>query len=1057
MNITVNRKLKLTAFVVVATLFSAYTWRWTDEVATLKIRKGSRVFLLGGNLGSRMQYYDHFETEMQLRYPDSLLYFRNMCDPGSSPGFRPNAGRMSLWAFPGAEKFQTELANKSGTEGHFESDDQWLTRLKADIIITFFGYSESFAGREGLENYKGELDAFIKYTLKQRYNGATAPQLAIVSPIAFEDLSSKYDLPDGKKINENLALYTAAMKDVAAKNGVLFVDAFNPSKQWYNESAEDLTIGGFQLNDAGYERLSKLLSDKIFGKEKPKAEAYRSLVREAVQEKNWMWHNDYKIPNGVHVYGRRYEPYGPNNYPAELIKIRELTAIRDEAIWKANKGERMDIAAADATTSRLPAVKTNYEAGVKNGNLEYLYGEQALSKFKMAPGFKIDMFASEKEFPDLAKPCQLSFDNKGRLWVAVLPTYPHWKPGDAKPNDKLLILEDTNGDGKADRQTVFADGLHLPMGFELAPEGVYVSQGENLVLLKDTNGDDKADVKEIVLSGFDDHDTHHVISAFCADPSGAIYMGEGVFLHSNVETPYGTARGANGGFFRFNPKRFHLERTASIPIPNPWGIAFDDWGQNFFLETSSPPLHWMMPSTVKPYFGESSPLTKDLIEPAQRVRPTSGLEFVSSRHFPQEMQGDVMLNNTIGFLGTKQHAMEDDGTGYKTYFRHDLLVSDDKNFRPSDLEFAPDGSLYIIDWHNVLIGHMQHNARDPLRDHTHGRIYRVTYPSRPLVKPAKIAGASLEELLDNLKLPEYRTRYRSRRELRAREASEVLSGINSWAAKLDKKDPRYEHHLLEALWVSWGLDRVNQKILRQLLQSKDYHVRAAAVRAVRYNGHQIKDQAELLMKAANDENGRVRLEAITAASWLDKITGMRILDEVAKKPLDEWMKRSYEAAVAHVNGRKMQVAKPAVVATELKGKERELFTKGKAIFNRDGFCGTCHQPDGKGLPASGFPPLARTEWVTGSDERLIKIVLKGLYGPLEVNGDKFNGQVPMTAFGQMLKNDDVAAVLTYVRNSFGNKAPAITADKVQKVRQATKGKTGFYTPEELLKTHPLEN
>nr|WP_172682945.1 hypothetical protein [Verrucomicrobium spinosum] len=139
---------------------------------------------------------------------------------------------------------------------------------------------------------------------------------------------------------------------------------------------------------------------------------------------------------------------------------------------------------------------------------------------------------------------QVSFDDKGRLWVAVMPTYPHYRPGDAMPNDKLLIYEDTNGDGKADKETVFADHLHLPIGFEFAPEGVYVSQEPNLVLLRDTNGDDKADSTEIVLGGFDSHDTHHAISAYAADPSGAFMLCEGVFLHSNVETPYaGALRG----------------------------------------------------------------------------------------------------------------------------------------------------------------------------------------------------------------------------------------------------------------------------------------------------------------------------------------------------------------------------------------------------------------------------------------------------------------------------------------------------------------------------------
>ena len=113
-----------------------------------------------------------------------------------------------------------------------------------------------------------------------------------------------------------------------------------------------------------------------------------------------------------------------------------------------------------------------------------------------------------------------------------------------------------------------------------------------------------------------------------------------------------------------------------------------------------------------------------------------------------------------------------------------LVSSSEPNFRPVDLEFAPDGSLYIVDWHNALIGHMQHNARDPNRDQDHGRIFRVTYPSRPLVKPAKVAGASIAQLLENLKLPEYRSRYRSRRELRSHPASKVISAVRKWAANL---------------------------------------------------------------------------------------------------------------------------------------------------------------------------------------------------------------------------------------------------------------------------------
>ena len=148
------------------------------------------------------------------------------------------------------------------------------------------------------------------------------------------------------------------------------------------------------------------------------------------------------------------------------------------------------------------------------------------------------MFASEREFPELVNPVQMAFDPRGRLWVAVWKNYPHWQPTTAM-DDKLLILEDTNGDGKADKRTVFAPDLQNPTGFEFYNGGVIVGQQPNVVFLKDTNGDDRYDVKEIILHGFDSADTHHAVNSFTFDPGGALYMQEGVFHRSQVETPWG--------------------------------------------------------------------------------------------------------------------------------------------------------------------------------------------------------------------------------------------------------------------------------------------------------------------------------------------------------------------------------------------------------------------------------------------------------------------------------------------------------------------------------------
>jgi len=1021
----------------------------------LKLSDGEVIALVGNNLGSRMMHYGTFETEMYTRFPSQNLIFRNLCDPADTPGFRPRSGTNDPWAFPGAEAFQDEYATPSGSEGFLEKPDEWLSRLEADVIIGFFGFNESFQGEAGLENFRSELDAWIKHSKRQKYNGDSEPKLALVSPIAMEDISHLKDVPNGVKENEMIQRYVQVTRDVAKANNIPWVDAFTASQKWYDASDEPLTIDGSQLNQTGYELFGKLLADELFGGS-PKPSVDRDLVAEAVSEKNWLWHNDYKIPNGVHVFGRRHDPFGPDNYPFELEKIRQMTSIRDSAIWMATKGQKIDLMAADAKTRALPEVETNYNPE-QNGSLEYLYGDEALAEIQTAPGYKIELFASEEDFPDLANPVQLSFDNKGRLWVATMPSYPHYKPGDPRPQDKLIILEDTDNDGKADKQTIFSDDLHIPVGFELAPEGVYVSQGNDLVLLIDDNQDNKADRKEVLLSGFDDHDTHHAISAFTTDESGAIYMAEGVFLHTNVETSYGPVRATNGGFYRFQPQRHHLERVNQVNIPNPWGIAFDRWGQNFYAETSGPNVNWMLPGSTLPRYGNANYKGPNLIEKAQMVRPTSGLEFISSRHFPDEVQGDLIINNTIGFLGTKQHQMIEDKVGFHTKWRQDLISSTDRNFRPVDMEFAPDGSLYLVDWHNILIGHMQHNARDPLRDHVHGRIYRVTYPGRPLVAPAKIDGASIPELFENLKLPEYRTRYRTRRELRGRDQMEVDSAIKSWLETLDSSDPDYEHHRLEALWVSWGNNLVNQKLLAELLKSQNHRVRAAATRVLRYTGHQVENQTELLKASAEDENGQVRMEAIAAASWLPRAEGLEVLAAAETQELDDtWQRGTFETAVAHINGVSVEEKKEEDIKSNLKGSERELFILGKEIYARDGYCSTCHQSDGGGLSASQFPPLRGTPWVTGSPERMIKIVLNGLMGPITIANKTYPGQVPMTPYRGMLDDTEVAAVITYVRNSFGNQASAITPEMVAKVRAETEAKTGFWTAEELLEMHPLE-
>ncbi len=1027
----------------------------SDQLALIDIPANSHISLIGGNLCSRMMNYGSFETELQLRFPKHQLYIRNMCDGGDTPGFRPHSATDHPFAFPGAEKFlPKEFLEEPSSEGTRELPDQWLTRHQTDIILAFFGSTESFRGKKGVDLYRKELSAFIDHTISQKYNGKTAAQLVLISPIAFEDLSDQFDLPNGVDENKRLSMYTKCMKEVAAEKNIPFINVFDQTNKWFN-GPDNWTIDGLQMNGRAYEKFAGYLSERLLGSKSSYSQSRFSL-NEKVNDKNWFWHNDYKIPNGVHVYGRRYKPFGPDNYPEELIKIRQLTANRDSAIWSFLKNETFDLNLADQKTQSLTPVKTNYQTSEKNGTEKYLYDDEAMATLKLANGFKVELFASEKDFPDLANPMQLSFDDRGRLWVACMPTYPHYKPGDPKPNDKIVILVDTDNDGKADQQKIFADKLHIPVGFEFAAEGVYVSQGTNLVLLQDTNGDDRADVQEIILSGFDDHDTHHVISAFCADPSGAIYMGEGVFLHTNVETPYGPVRGTDGGFYRYDVNKKKLERTAQISIPNPWGIAFDKYGQNFFAETSGPDIRWMMPSSINPRYGVQNPKSENLIEEKHLVRPTSGLEFISSRHFPEEMQGDLLVNNTIGFLGMKQHRVMDNETGFKTKHIQDLIVGSDKNFRPVDMEFAPDGSLYLVDWHNTLIGHMQHNARDPMRDHVHGRIYRITYPSRPLVEPAKIADASIEVLLNNLKLPEYRTRYRSRRRLRSLPKEDVSLELQNWVKNLEESSSDYERFLLEGLWTSWGINELNTDLLEKTIEAKDFRIRAAAVRALRYNTDKVEGYFDLLKKLAGDPNGRVRLEVITAASWLNKVEGLAILEIAEANGLDDWMQASFETARAHLNENKLIEAEAQEEANHLKGADLALYRKGRSIYQREGYCNTCHSWTGEGVAASNYPPIIGSEWALGNEDRLVKLTLKGVHGPMTVLGKEYPGNVAMMPYENVLTDEEISQVLTYIRNAFGNKASVISKEKVAMVRREVKAKEGFYRAEELVQLHPFK-
>lgn len=518
----------------------------------------------------------------------------------------------------------------------------------------------------------------------------------------------------------------------------------------------------------------------------------------------------------------------------------------------------------------------------------------ALERLKPAEGYEISLFASEKEFPEIANPLAMTFDTRGRLWVLTSPTYPHVLPG-VPAHDKLVILEDVNQDGRADKLTVFADDLYIPTGFELGDGGAYVSQQPNLVFLRDTNGDGKADERRIVLHGFGTEDSHHSIHAFTWGPGGDLYFQEGTFLHSQVETPYGIVRLEEAGVFRYEPRTEKLSVFVSYGFANPWGHVVDRWGQNFISDASNGNNYYGTPfSGHVDYPRKQRPMQ---VWTLTQVRPTANIEFVSSRHFPDEAQGNFLVTNTIGFQGIKQYKVREEGSGFVAVETDPLLMSIDPNFRPIAIKFGFDGALYIADWFNPLIGHMQYSLRDPRRDTSHGRIWRLTAKGRPLNGRPKIEGEPIDAQLELLKAYEDRTRAQARLALRALPTATVVAALKKWIEGLDPAEPDYEHQLLEALWVYEHHDTVEPEVLNALLQAKEFRARAAATRVLQHWFDRVDGALMILKRMVNDPEPRVRLEAVRALSFVPTTAAAEIALEALKHPLDYYLQYALDSTI----------------------------------------------------------------------------------------------------------------------------------------------------------------
>jgi mono/diheme cytochrome c family protein/glucose/arabinose dehydrogenase len=1046
--------------------------------AQLSLQKGDHIAIVGSGLADRQQHHGWLESLIHKAYPDLELTVRNLGFAADEVNVHPRSDEVPTTEYflnmkPGtlATKVgSTDVVYTSGADFH------------ANVILAYWGFNESFKGEAGLADFKKALDESLKKHLSADY-GKGKPRVVLLSPIAHENLKDPANFPDGSANNKNLALYTAAMAEVAKANSVPFVDLFAASQAVYASAAKPLTINGIFLSDEGDKALAPVQFKALFGKEAPSTDdPYIVKIREAVLEKNVQWHHRYRTVDQYNIFGQRSrikyadaitKTNGVDNATIlgqELAQRDVKTANRDKAVWAAAQGKTLEIK--DDNLPPVLAVAPNRPEPVP-----YLDGAEAVKFIKVPEGAKAEFVASEKEFPDLINPVQMNFDTRGRLWVAVWPNYPETTPT-TKVFDKLLVFDIDPQTGKFTKCTTFLDGLNCPTGFQLYKDGVLVMQSPDMWFVRDTDGDGKGDWKERIVHGLDAADSHHETNSICYEPGGAVYFSDGVFHRTNVETLKGPVHNVNGAIYRYEPRSNRFDRYVPYGFANPHGRVFDYWGNDIITDATGN-ANYFAPAFSGHLDSGSHPKMKEFWN--RPSRPCPGTAILSSRHFPDDWQGNFLNTNVIGFQGIFRAKVSEEGSGIKGETIEALVEGDiqgNPNFRPSGVAVAPDGSLYFMDWSQMLIGHLQHHLRDPNRGHEHGRIYRITYPSRPLLKPKKIHGESIANLVELLKEPEDNVRLRAKIELDTHDSKEVIAAVQKWEAALDKADKNYEHHRLEALWVHQWHNVVNLDLLNAILKSPEPRARAQAVRVANYWSDRVPNTLGILEAAIKDSAPRVRLEAVRALSFIKgsdvpKAIDLAKLVMLEKDYYIDYCFRETMKQLGSLPEGKDIIGKDPLLAARLRATpdasfgptdkklsaaDKKLYDLGKEVFNREAHCVTCHQADGKGVD-NIYPGLAKSNWLEGDGDRVIKIVLKGLYGPLDFQGKKYGPEKntpPMMGFGPLLKDEELAAVISYVHQSFGNNLPMVKVEDVKRVRESTKDRAIFYMVDEILKDHPLE-
>ncbi|HRE80124.1 MAG TPA: DUF1080 domain-containing protein [Opitutaceae bacterium] len=929
-----------------------------------------------------------------------------------SQAFRASRPRFRPMAWEGDTVF------KQWRDAQFGTLTQQLEAVGATHALVQFGGVEALDDTVSLDDFVSAFENYLR-------DIPSTVSVVLLSPTPVEGRVVGTD--QAERSNARLARYTQAIAALAERNGRGFVDVFHPLLEW-ERRGERFTENGLHLSAVGQLEVGRQLTRHLGGSV-PKDRVWPELLA-AISEKNRIWFECWRPANWPFAFGdRATQPYG--RAFGEQPSLRELFALQGERVTQEERRIEAIMKAGPQPSPLTPA--------------------EELATFTVADGFAVTLFADESM--GVVKPTQIAWDERGRLWVACAPTYPQPLPG-VRPGDYILILEDTDGDGKADRSQTFARGLSMVLGLEPGAGGVYVCDYDQLVHLRDTDGDGMADERRVLLSGFGVGDTHQMINSLSHGPDGSLWFSQGFHAFSRIETPYGLSILEKAGLWRYRPRTQTLDSffNGGKAGYNCWGVTFDDYGQMFHKSGDRPAGYYSTPGLIRLSNPDDYHPTGALF--ATDIK-TTAIELLGSDSLPEDLQGCAVIAGYFGNV-VELHRIQDDGSGFKTEQLPKLVKSSSRDFRPVDVAGGPDGGIYLADWYNPVIGHYQASYADPARDKSRGRIWRIASTRHPPQKKPALADLNTWELLEMLRSNERWSRTQAKRVLFERSRDEVVPEAVRWWRHLDPSGADIGRLWVEVAGVFQAHGAVQADLVNALLNSRDFRVRAYGTRVLGDWWSELSQPKNLLEQRLQDEHPRVRLEAVVAAveakGSISPAMIVKAVDRSSDRFLDyavvqalRALETAWRPAFAGDSYRFARIEPYASLFRRAALQDLPAEHPGRLVY--ENACLNCHQPDGAGL-AGVYPPLRDSIAVQGDPDRVIRIVLHGLNGALQVGKENFGGAgiiMPPSA----LNDRQVADVLTYLRSHFGNQAPAVSLDTVSRVRSAYSARTRPWTVAEL--------